>query len=93
MAKLDFVEYKKAITVLKPTKAASARLSTLRGNVIPREANGVRPAQPSASAYQQAPVYSCHDSVRHYRALPQPSGVETGGSLHIHWHIQALIAG
>jgi len=76
--------------VLKATNACPDAMVEASGIVTPREATA---AHPSPNPHQQPPVYSCHDSVRHYRALPQASGVETGGSLHFHWHIQALIAG
>jgi hypothetical protein len=36
-------------------------------------------ARPPPLLYPQPPVYSRHDSVRHSRALPRASGVETGG--------------
>ena len=44
------------------------------------------PLPPPLRPHQQPPVYSRHESVRHYRALPLDSGVETGGTYRSRLH-------
>ena len=63
---------------LKAAKCYFDAIAEASGIVIPREATALHLT--FDNPHQQPPVYSRHNSVRHYRALPQASGVETGGS-------------
>jgi hypothetical protein len=67
-----------AITALKTTATCFDAIVEASDIVIPREATAARP---SLRPREQPPVYSRHDSVRHYRALPQASGRRDGRRL------------